>query len=222
MSDVIPFKQTVIWTDTARTLLYQRLLQRFGSYATWKNVSSPGAEFDDAFDEFCENFARVIGAKSGGAVKHQIRFALPETERGSTFGRHAQNAILNKAAALRAGFVEDKHLPDLLAVKRSPKSSNAATFSSSAIDQLINGERYRRHTVQTEAPQAPSPDDGPADHMIAPADQVAIVDKAIGQRRDAASIKKLFADWHCLVGQRRDAASIKKLVADWHRLVTGH
>ena len=44
---------------------------------------------------------------------------MPETERGSTWERHAQTAILNKAAALEAGFIKDKHLPDLLAVGRS-------------------------------------------------------------------------------------------------------
>jgi hypothetical protein len=53
-------------------------------------------------------------------VKHQIRFAIPESERGSAWGGHAQTAILNKAAALEAGFIRDKDLPDRLAVGRSP------------------------------------------------------------------------------------------------------
>jgi hypothetical protein len=57
-------------------------------------------------------------AKSGDAVKHQIKFALPETANGSTWKQQAQTAILNKAAALEAGFIEDRHLPELLAVAR--------------------------------------------------------------------------------------------------------
>jgi hypothetical protein len=51
-------------------------------------------------------------------VQHQIRFAMPETTKGSAWGRHAQTAILNKAAALESGFIEDKHLPNLQAVGR--------------------------------------------------------------------------------------------------------
>ena len=82
-------------------------------------TASPGRELDAEFDSFCEIFAKAVGAKSGDAVKHQIRFALPETERGSTWGRQAQTAILNKAAALEAGFIKDSQLPDLLAVGRS-------------------------------------------------------------------------------------------------------
>jgi hypothetical protein len=36
-----------------------------------------------------------------------------ETERGSTWDRHSQTAILNKAAALEAGFIQD-NLPRLM------------------------------------------------------------------------------------------------------------
>ena len=66
----------------------------------------------------------IRSAAAPDAVKHQIRFALPETPSGSKWGRHAQTAILNKAAALAAGFIEDKHLPDLSAVGRSPKQKS--------------------------------------------------------------------------------------------------
>lgn len=107
-----------IWTGDARRVLYKRLVDLFGPYIQWTKKSSPGRDRDADFWEFCEKFAAAVGAKSGKAVQHQIRFALPETERGSTWGRHAQTAILNKAAALEAGFIEDKHLPDLVAVGR--------------------------------------------------------------------------------------------------------
>jgi hypothetical protein len=82
----------------------------------------PGGGQDATFDEFCSAYAAAVGAKSSDAVKQQIRFALPESEHGSTWERQAQTAILNKAAALEAGFIEDKHLPNLLAVGRSEKT----------------------------------------------------------------------------------------------------
>ena len=110
-----------IWNSDARRVLYRRLVEQFGPFDKWKGTSSPGNGSDQKFDEFCENFARVVGAKSGSAVKIQIRFAMPETSGGSVWEEgHARTAILNKAAALEAGFIENKHLPNLLAVGRTP------------------------------------------------------------------------------------------------------
>ncbi len=111
--------QPDIWTGDVRRVLYKRLVQEFGISGTWEKTSSPGRGLDKAFEEFCDMFAKVVGAKSGDAVKHQIRFAMPETEKGSNWGRHAQTAIMNKAAALEMGFIRDSQLPNLVAVARS-------------------------------------------------------------------------------------------------------
>ena len=109
-----------IWTGDVRRVLYSRLVKQFGPYDRWEKASSPGHGLDTQFNKFCQKFAEIVGAKSGEAVKQQIRFALPETERGSTWDiGHAQTAILNKAAALEAGFIKTKHLSQLLAVGRS-------------------------------------------------------------------------------------------------------
>ena len=108
-----------IWTGDIRRVLYKRLVEEFGPYDTWEKSGSPGRGVDKEFERFCEVFAKAIGAKSGKAVQHQIRFAMPETANGSNWGRQAQTAILNKAAALEGGFIEDKHLPNLHAVGRA-------------------------------------------------------------------------------------------------------
>jgi hypothetical protein len=100
-----------IWTGDIRRLLYKRLVAEFGPYNTWTKTTSPGGERDAAFDEFCTAFAVAVGAKSGDAVKQQIDFALPQTEHSNTWNRQTQTAVLNKAAALEAGFIEEKHLP---------------------------------------------------------------------------------------------------------------
>jgi hypothetical protein len=116
--------QPDIWTGDVRRVLYKRLVQLFGPSEGWKKNSSPGGKLDEEFDRFCEVFAQAVGAKSATAVKHQIRFALPEKGDGSTWGRQAQTAILNKAAALEMGFIRDGQLPDLLAVGRKSGQDN--------------------------------------------------------------------------------------------------
>jgi hypothetical protein len=108
-----------IWSGDVRRVLYRRLVQLFGTYEDRQKTSSPGDPHENSFDSFCVTFAEAVGAKSADAVKHQIRFAMPESESGSTWGRQAQTAILNKATALEAGFIRDKHLPNLLAVGRT-------------------------------------------------------------------------------------------------------
>jgi hypothetical protein len=110
--------QPDIWTGDVRRVLYKRLVQLFKPSDKWEKSGSPGHGLDRDFDRFCKVFAEAVGAKSADAVKHQIRFALPETECGSNWGRQAQTAILNKAAALEAGFIRDSQLPNLVAVGR--------------------------------------------------------------------------------------------------------
>lgn len=115
--------QPEIWSGDVRRVLYKRLVKVFGVSEEWEFSGSPGRGRDEEFDEFCDAFARVFGAKSGDAVKHQIRFAMPESEEGSKWDRHAQTAIGNKAAALEAGFIRDSQLPNLVAVGRVQKAN---------------------------------------------------------------------------------------------------
>jgi hypothetical protein len=109
-----------IWTGDVRRVLYQRLVELFGPLSQWQRTNTPGGKQDAEFDQFCEDFARVVGANSAEAVRMQIRYAMPETDSGSIWeeGR-ARTAILNKAAALEAGFIENRHLPNILAYGRS-------------------------------------------------------------------------------------------------------
>jgi hypothetical protein len=116
-----------IWGQDVRRVLYRRLVQQFGPYEKWEKTSSPGRGLDASFAKFCQEFAKAVGAASGDAVQHQIRFALPETEEGSVWENHAQTAILNKAAALECGFIRDKHLPQILAVAKASTKKKAAS-----------------------------------------------------------------------------------------------
>jgi hypothetical protein len=116
-----------IWTGEVRRLLFGLIVKKFGSYSEWEKTALPGRGLDDEFKEFCETFARTVGAKSGSAVQHQICFALPEPEngKGSRWREHAQVAIMCKAAALEMGFISSKHLPEL----RADAPEEADSFS---------------------------------------------------------------------------------------------
>ncbi len=115
-----------IWTGEVRRVLYSQLVKKFGPLDDWTGSSSPGRDLDREFDQFCDDFARAIGAETGKAVKHQIRFAMPKSPKGSTWEEgHARSAILNKAAALEASFIKNKHLPNLTAVGREGRHEPA-------------------------------------------------------------------------------------------------
>jgi hypothetical protein len=95
-------------------------VKEFGPCDDWTRNNSPGRGLDHHFEQFCEAFAKAVGAESGEAVKHQIRFAMPESGRVTWEDGHAQSAIMNKAAALETGFIENRHLPDLQTVVTTP------------------------------------------------------------------------------------------------------
>lgn len=58
-----------VWTADVRRFLYRRLVKEFGPFDRWEKTSSPGHGLDQKFDEFCEAFAKAVGANSGKAVR---------------------------------------------------------------------------------------------------------------------------------------------------------
>jgi hypothetical protein len=106
--------QREIWTRAARDLLFQSLVKRFGPYSGWEKTSSPGRGLDAEFDEFCEAFAKSVEAKSGDAVKHQIRFGSPVTNASTWKDGHVRTAILALASAFEAGFINNADLPVIM------------------------------------------------------------------------------------------------------------
>jgi hypothetical protein len=103
----------IIWTKEARELLYAQLVHQFGAYATWGKSASPGNGQDAAFDDFCRGFAKIIGANSGDAVRHQIAFALPISGKAHWDKSLSRNAIMNLCPAMQSGFITVAQLPNL-------------------------------------------------------------------------------------------------------------
>ena len=107
-----------IWTRATRQFLFEQLAERFGPASNWEETHKPGHGKDQAYNRFCEQFAKVIGANSGDAVKIQIRFGMPTIGESTWKKGQAQTAILCLAASFEAGFIKDKDLPNLRAAGR--------------------------------------------------------------------------------------------------------
>src|SRR5271165_4513459 len=110
-----------IWTPCVRRALYERVVARFGAYSTWEQKSKPGKGMNEAFDKFCEDFAKLFGMRSGSAVHHSIRFTQPISKNGADWSNHSRQAILNLAAAHEAGFIDYSGFPTRMRVGGTDK-----------------------------------------------------------------------------------------------------
>ena len=101
-----------VWTPSVRRSLYEQLVNRFGAHSTWETPRSPGHGRDEAFDAFCTDYAKAIGAHSSGAVKMQILYGTPNglTRRSNIQRGHMETYILNLAAAFEMDFIKGTDL----------------------------------------------------------------------------------------------------------------
>jgi hypothetical protein len=97
-----------IWTRATRAYMYEYLVEHFGPHNEWPHVTMPADK--DAYIDFLELYARIVGAKSGAAVAIQINYAIcdvmPSNGRERPF-------ILNKAEAFYAGFIGNADISDI-------------------------------------------------------------------------------------------------------------
>lgn len=105
-------------TQAARRFLFEQLTAQFGPASEWEASNKPGRGKDRAYDKFCEQFSKVVGANSSEAVKLQIRFGMPTIGESTWEKGQAQTAVLCLAAAFEAGFIKDGGLPNLKATGR--------------------------------------------------------------------------------------------------------
>jgi hypothetical protein len=114
-------KRIVIWTEAARRLLYDQLVKRFGKLDSWPSQAGPTDR--SAFTKFCNDFAKLVNAESGDAVKHQIAHAVGIHGDGTHLWEQSrfQTVVLNMASAYYAGFVTTKNFPTVIAAKHSVK-----------------------------------------------------------------------------------------------------
>ncbi len=125
------------WTGAARRLLYEELVAQFGPYDNWQSGHLPGNGRDVEYHRFLKAIAGVIGASSVKAVEQQIRFAMPVKRKARWSQSHTYNAVLNMAAALQAGFIGHRHLPEIVATKSKGRGRRRGTVR---VDVIENGD----------------------------------------------------------------------------------
>lgn len=103
----------MVWTEERREFLWTEVVKRFGPYVrpdgaqNWATCERPGRGLDSTFDQFCVDFARLIGASGPGAVKFQIAWGMPSRSTNGIGGGYVRTCILNAAAAYRARFINN-------------------------------------------------------------------------------------------------------------------
>jgi hypothetical protein len=114
----------VVWTYDMRTLLYACLRAEFGPHYMWKGSRYPRdrrAEFNNLLDRLSLVFSTLTGREiTKEAVEAQVDWAIT-VQRELKGAGHVRNFILNKAAALDAGFITRADLPQTMSVNRLVK-----------------------------------------------------------------------------------------------------
>ncbi len=107
------------WTHENRTLLYKKLLEKFGPYHTWENLSKGiESEFNKYLIELANVFSTIIGKRiTPEAVFMQLAWATTSQDSVESTG-YTSTYILNMAAAYEAGFLRSRDFPELLLCER--------------------------------------------------------------------------------------------------------
>ena len=100
------------WSQELRFTLYARLTCEFGPFSSWKKSDHPDGRkerFDEVLAELAAYFERQTGDSfEASAVKMQMKWAV--TVQGEVKRHQVREYVLNKAAALDAGFIKSSEL----------------------------------------------------------------------------------------------------------------
>lgn len=101
------------WTHDLRVRLYSRLLSEFGPHSEWGTFAYPQGKrgrFEEVLRELADEFSRVSGKSfEWTALEQQMKWAITRQGRVKNAG-FAYQYILNKSAALEAGFLTSSEL----------------------------------------------------------------------------------------------------------------
>ena len=101
------------WTHEMRLEMFGRLTDRFGPLSSWNGTrpQNPAEEYEAFKQEIADDFSHRFGVQiSGGAVNNQINWAMNQSRTVDQSGY--RNKIVNTAAAIYAGFLSSRDLPE--------------------------------------------------------------------------------------------------------------
>src|SRR5271165_1554918 len=102
------------WTQEMRRKLYSRLVKDFGPYHLWGTKTEPQGtkvQFDEVLAELAKEFSKEAGRIIlASAVQAQFNWATSSRKEIIDQSR-VRGFVLNKAAALDAGFIAKADLP---------------------------------------------------------------------------------------------------------------
>lgn len=102
------------WTQDMRTIMFRRLVQQFGPYETWGRRTYPSNHKDEyrrTLHEIAGFFSALTGETlRASAVELQIKYGYTPQGEIKEQGR-VRTWILNKSAAMDAGFIKTSELP---------------------------------------------------------------------------------------------------------------
>ena len=103
------------WTNDLRNIVYSRLAMEFGPLAEWELTQRPKqdrARYDLVLEELATYLQKITGEDcEPTAVSAQVHWRCTGQKQVVDVGG-ARNFVLNKAAALEAGFIGSSDLPN--------------------------------------------------------------------------------------------------------------
>lgn len=99
------------WNNQLRTLMYKRLLEKYGPYSKWETKGYPKKGKYKDYQDFCKEIADGLSLLTGknftsGGVENQIAWSSTNQEYIKKTKVHYQNV----AVALETGFISTKDL----------------------------------------------------------------------------------------------------------------
>ena len=107
-----------MWTQEVIRLLFKNLKEKFGPKSCWENDSYPSLKKKNEFDQFCNDFRKIVFSLTGEfphsieAIKLQIRWGSQKINSNVNEKSMVKRYIMNRAASLETGFIEVDSLPN--------------------------------------------------------------------------------------------------------------
>jgi hypothetical protein len=115
------------WTPLTWKLLYEKLVEKFGPYKTWKTIAVPDPDKKEEFLKVLDDIAKMISLITESETTRDAVFmqlAWATTSQEQVGGAHVYEYIMNIAAAYESGFLASSDFPSYLLCERKINQNN--------------------------------------------------------------------------------------------------